>query len=372
MNVLMLSGDASVAQGRSGAFSDMLRYFARHWSRIDILTPTAPNAQARTLYDNVFIHPAPYHRALQPLFIRQRGAALLAERSYDLVVSHDFGFFYNGIGAYWLLRGRNIPLVSEIHHIEGYPLAVNLRERLWRAAARVYLPWAAQRVAAFRVVNAREVPAFMQTLGIPAHKIRVLSSLYLDLATFRPLPDVPKAYDVLFVARLASNKGIDLLLAAFRQVVAQFPQAKLGLRGEGGAQAQVERFIAQHGLQANIVFVPRVNDTAAMARLYNSAKMLVCASTVEGNPRVTIEAMACGVPVLSTAVGIMPEVIQNGANGFLFPRDPAALAAQIMALLRDPARAQQIGSVGQAAVQRFEAERVIAEYANGYKALLAQ
>jgi glycosyltransferase involved in cell wall biosynthesis len=372
MNLLMLSGDNSVARGRGGAFADLLRRFSRHWSRIDILTPNAPDATERVLYDNVFVHPAPYHRALQPLFIRRKGAELLAQREYALVVSHDFGFFYNGIGALWLLRGRNIPLVSEIHHVEGYPIATTLREKAWRAVAMRYLPLAAKRVAAFRAVNQREVPELLRKLGIPAAKILVLPSLYMDFDIYRPLPDVPKLYDMLFVGRLAANKGIGLIVDALATVQKQHPDVKLAIRGEGELRAELQQHIAALGLEKNVIWLERVADAAAMARLYQNARMLICASTVEGNPRVTIEAMACGVPVLSTPVGIMPEVIVDGENGFLFPHDAGILAERIINLLEDQELQQRIGEAGRASVQRFDADTIVAQYANGYKALIAR
>lgn len=370
MNLLMLSGDAAIAQGRDGAFYQMLRRFARHWSRIDILTPSAPGALNRRLHECVFVHPSPWHRALQPLFIRHKGAQLFSQRQYDLVVSHDFGFFYNGIGARWLLRDKpHIPLISEIHHIEGYPLAVSLREHLWRQAAQLYLPFAAKRVAAFRTVNQREVPDFLRQLGISQEKILVLPSVYLDFESLQPQPNIPKVYDVLFVGRLAANKGIELILQALQLVKHAYPDVRLGLRGEGALKHKIEHFIREHQLQDNVLFVPRVDDSAAMAQLYQSAKMLVCASTVEGNPRVTIEAMACGVPVLSTPVGIMPQVIRDGENGFLFPRDAQSLAEKICRLLDTPALQARFSAAGRAAVQQFDAETMIANYARAYQAV---
>lgn len=370
MNLLMFSGDSSIAQGRDGAFYQMLRRFSQHWSRIDILTPSASGAAERIIHDNIYVHPSRWHRALQPLFIRQKGAQLLAERNYDLIVTHDFGFFYNGIGAAWLLRGKtHPPLVSEIHHIEGYPLAVSLRETLWRQAAKLYLPYAARRVAAFRVVNQREVPEFLRHLGIPDEKIWVLSSVYLDFEIFKPLPNISKQYDVLFVGRLSANKGIDLILQALVHAKQTHPEITLAIRGEGALKTWLENFIAQHHLQKNVIFVPRVANSPEMAHLYQSAKMLVCASTVEGNPRVTIEAMACAVPVLSTKVGIMPEVIQDGENGFLFPRDAEVLAKKICLLLDDAALQTQIGESGRQAVQQFEADIMIANYAQTYQNL---
>jgi len=365
MNLLMISGDSSIAHRSDGAFYEMLRRFAPYWSRIDILTPQADGASSRVIHEHVHVHPSPWHRALQPLYIRQKGAALLRERPYTLVTSHDFGFFYNSIGALMLLRGTTIPLVSEIHHVEGYPTATTLREKLWRATAMRYLPWLSHHVTGFRVVNRREVPELLKKLGVPTSKIHVLSSLYLDLNTYCPLPDVPKTYDVLFVGRLATNKGVDVLLQAFAQLTQSHPQATLALRGDGPLKSSLIAEASALGIADKLHFVPRQTDNVSMVRLYNSARMLVCASTVEGNPRVTAEAMACGTLVLSTPVGIMPELIRDGDNGFLVPRDVDGLASAMRRVLDAPEFAANMAAAGREAVLSYEATVTIRAYAEG-------
>ncbi|MDQ7035045.1 MAG: glycosyltransferase family 4 protein [Anaerolineae bacterium] len=368
-NLLMLSGDNSIARGLDTAFNRLLGRFSRYWQRIDILTPHAPDATSRTLHENVTVHPAPYHRALQPLFIKRKGEALLSQRPYHLVTSHDFGFFYNGIGAWWLLHNKPIPLISEVHHIEGTPFAVNNRERLWRTAAKRYFRVMGQRAAAFRVVNA-SVGQTLATMGVPQSKIHMLYSLYMDFDIYKPQAIADKRYDVLFVGRLASNKGILLLLDAITQVVQSHPTVTLAIRGDGDLRDTLQRQIAESGIEKNVLFLPRVAKTDDMAKVYQQAKMLVCASTVEGNPRVTIEAMACAIPVISTPVGIMPQVIDDGENGYLFNWDAAELAQKIRLLLDDDSLRATIGEAGQQAVQHFDAETVIRDYAEAYYAII--
>lgn len=369
-HLMMLSGDASIAQGQDGAFYQLLARFAPYWQRIDILTPTASQAAQRCLFGNVHVHPAPYHRLLQTLFIRRKGAQLFTERPYHLVVSHDFGFFYNGIGAQWLLRQRDVPFVSEIHHIEGYPIATTARERLWYQAARHYLPWIAGRGAHFRVVNA-QVKATLVGLGVPADHIHKLYSLYLDLAQYRP-QDIPKPYDLLFIARLASNKGALLILDALRLVKAHHPTIRLAIRGDGALKPAMLAFIDQHNLDENVIFLPRIAHSADMPTLYQSARLLLCASTVEGNPRVTVEAMACGTPVISTRVGIMPELITHGENGLLVEREASAMATAIEHLLNDPKLYARLSAAGRTSVQRFHAGTIVAQYAQAYHRLIEQ
>lgn len=368
-NLLMLSGDNSIARGLESPFDRMLARFVQYWQRIDVITPSAPDAQPRTLHERVFVHPAPYHRLFQPYFIWRKGRELMRERTYDLVTSHDFGFFYNGIGAYNLLRRRDVPYVSEIHHVEGYPQAVNNRERLWRWVAGRYIPFATRHVQAFRVVNALDTPRVLHRFGVPPDKILVLPSLYIDHDIYRPMPDVEPLYDMLFVGRLSANKGIFTILEALRLLAQHNPAITLGIRGEGDLRPRIDAFIKEHLLQNNVIWLPRTPNEQSMARLYNQARLLVCASTVEGGPRVTIEAMACGTPVLSTPVGIMPEVIQHGVSGFIV-RDAHQIALCTRWLLNDTDLHQRIAERGSQAVQAYRADAIIANYAQTYHALI--
>lgn len=366
LNLLMLSGDSSVAQaGDEGAFNTMLRRFSTYWERIDILCPRAPGTAERQRFGNVYVHPSPYHRALQPIYIWRKGRELLAQRPYALIVSHDFGLFYNGIGALLLNR----PYVSEIHHVEGYPCAVTAREQLSRRAAQLYISVARRRAAAFRAVNPVEIPDLLRKWDVPDDKILVLPSLYIDFTCFHPM-DVPGRFDVAFVGRFAPNKGLFTLIEAVAQVKMTHPTIRIGLLGRGTLEAALRERIAALGLREQVTLITQRVPTDAVARFYNQSGMLVCASTSEGGPRVTVEAMACGVPVISTRVGIMPELIRDGENGLLFDGSAEQLALRIRRLLDDEALRETIGNAGRAAVQGFTADTVIAGYAEGYQALI--
>jgi glycosyltransferase involved in cell wall biosynthesis len=145
---------------------------------------------------------------------------------------------------------------------------------------------------------------------------------------------------------------------------------RLGIRGEGPLRPSLEARIDAYGLRDNVTFIPRLDNPDEIGRLYCAAKMLVCASTAEGGPRVTAEAMACGVPVISTPVGIMPELIEDGVSGMLFQWDAKELAGKIRALLGDDALRRQIAERGRTAVQPFKADDIIRGYAEGYQRLV--
>ena len=371
VNLLMISGDTSLARGQHGAFEAMLRHFSAYWDRIDVLTPGAPDAHPRTVHGNVHAHPSPYPKALQPYFLLRQGGALLAERPYALITSHDYGFFYNGPAAWRLSRRSGVPYVSELHHVEGYPLAVTRRERLYRWLAHRYIPWAATRAAAFRVVNHAEMPELLRTLGVPEDKILVLPALYLDYEVFHPRRELPQRYDLLFVGRLAPNKGLFTLLEALAQVRQIQPKVTLGLRGEGPLRPALEARIRALGLGGNVTWIPRAAGLEDLARIYASARVLVCASTAEGGPRVTVEALACGIPVISTPVGVMRELLRDGENGLRVGFNAASLAAAITRLLADPDLRARLGAAGRDSVQGFDAATTIRAYAEGYHALIA-
>ena len=208
MRILMVSGDRQVSIGEKGPFHAMQREFSRYFERIDVLCPRPDlEVTTRSIHDNVFFHPAECSRLGMIAYIRERGAALIEEHRPSLIVSHDYGWFYNGIGSAALTRATGVPYLSEIHHVPGYPVAADLRERFDRVVARRYISWASTRAAAFRVVNRTQMPELLRSWGVPDDKILVLPSLYIDLEVFHPA-EREHRFDVTYVGRMVNNKGL--------------------------------------------------------------------------------------------------------------------------------------------------------------------
>ena len=366
MRLLMVSGDRLLAAGKKGPFWTLQREFSRHFERIDVIHPRPEGEVVQTeLFDGrLHLHPAHCTRLGMLAYIKRKGRELIEAHRPALIVSHDYGWFYNGLGSAWLARRTGVPYLSEIHHVPGHPVAADVRERFDRFVAERYVRWAASRARAFRVVNRGQLPPLLRSWGVPDEKIRVLGSLYVDLATFSPpVEEHEPDQDVIFVGRMVANKGLGRLVDA----LARLPAATALLVGNGPAQAHVRARVSRHGLEGRVRFVDWVGEAAELARAYRGSRVVVCASTCEGGPRFTVEAMACGVPCVSTPVGIMGELLEDGAAGRLVGFDVESLARGIGAVLDDEERRRALGRAARTIAERFEYADMIRGYADGLK-----
>ncbi len=376
MRLLMVSGDRQVVLGEKGPFFSMQREFSGHFERIDVLCPRPPRAPTvTTIHERVHFHPADVPPSRSARWIARTGAALIAEHGHGLVVSHDYGWFRNGVGSAALARKTGVPYVSEIHHVPGHPFAANWRERFDRSLARRYVRWAKDRAAAFRVVNHGEMPPLLERWGVPREKILVLPSLYIDLAVFRPESPAPAFdQDLVFVGRMVENKGLDRIVDALAKLASRGKRYTILLVGKGPARDATRERARKRGLESAVRFVEWVESPEDLARIYRRSKLVVCASSCEGGPRFTVEAMACGTPVVSTPVGVMNEMLAGDAAsrpGLLCGFDVESLAASIDAALGDEGARREMGRRAIAAASRYEYAATIRGYADGLKRVAA-
>lgn len=153
------------------------------------------------------------------------------------------------------------------------------------------------------------------------------------------------------VARLVSVKGLPDLLQAFALVTQQLPHAQLIIAGEGPLRDDLEALIEQLHLKGNVCLL---GDTQDVAGVLLGLDLFVLASHNEGMGRAVVEAMACGLAVVATRVGGLPDLVRPGKTGLLVsPRAPTALAEAMLELLQNPALRREMGERGRQASQNW-------------------
>lgn len=361
MKLLMISGDRNVVAGRACAFSETLAELPAHFERIDILCPRVKaTPQVRVLHGNVYLHPASGSLLSQPSYILQKGRELWKAHRHDVMTVHDYPPFYNGIGARWLRKATGIPAVLEIHHIVGWPKAASVSEYIGRVMSRMFLPSHCQQFDGVRVVNGT-VKQVLASWGVPEKMLRIVPSFYLDHELLQASKHQPKTHDLVFCSRLVSNKRLLPVLDALEHL----PDATLLVIGDGPLRAQAEKRAKAFG--ARVKFTGWLPSHADVPRALASGKIFVMNSASEGGPRVALEAMALGLPVLATRVGVLPDIVQDGVNGMFTNGTPQDIAAKAGMLLADPARSAAMGREAEKVTERFEKKTAIRAYADFLK-----
>jgi glycosyltransferase involved in cell wall biosynthesis len=300
--------------------------------------------------------------------VRQILVYLLHEywrRPFDVL--HCHGAYPPAYVGATLKRLLNIPMVVRPHGSDILPgefvrANANLEQRLAQALA------AADLIIAQSQFLTRE----MQTLGVPASKIRLIPN-GVHVAEFQPVqstPPLPYPY-ILAMGRFGPKKGFDVLLHAFSSVAAEDPSIHLVLAGTGKALAAYAALVRRHHLQDRVHFVGVV-EGGVKVQLYQHCLFFVCPSRREPFATVNLEALAAGRPIVATAVGGNLDVVSEGGNGFLIPPDdPDALATRMLTLLKDPALRATMGRLSLDFARRYDWQVIFPLFTAAFEDALA-
>ncbi|HUT19411.1 MAG TPA: glycosyltransferase family 4 protein [Anaerolineae bacterium] len=256
----------------------------------------------------------------------------------------------------------SLPVVTTVHSPMRADTAATPVSDLRTLALHVQTP-VAQRIEAALLHRSHKIAAVaswvaeaLRPYGVDPAEVTVTGNGVE--ARFLVAPTVQgKEPTVLYVGRLASGKGLPELVSAARIVIDrhQDPALRFVLVGRGPLLSRLCHLVSEAGLQGRFDFrgdIP-VERRDELVRLYQRSSIFVLPSHHEGMSTALLEAMACGLPVVSTAVGGAPEVVVDGENGLLVPpRDPKALAEALLTLLADDRLCQRLGRNAEATIER--------------------
>jgi glycosyltransferase involved in cell wall biosynthesis len=263
-------------------------------------------------------------------------------------------------------RSRRCLVVHTFHgHVlEGYfpPAATRLVRMAERLAARV-----TDRIV---TISPRQHSEIVERFRIaPASRVTVVP-LGLELEPFYGVGDAdprlrdelgfpPRAFVVGCVGRLVPIKDVATLLEAVAIATVDDPSVRLAVVGDGPERARLEGRARQLDVHDKVVFTGWRRDLPVV---YAGLDAIALSSRNEGTPVALIEAMAAGRPVVATAVGGVPDVVQHEHAGLLVPpSDPRAMAAALLRLARSPDERRRMGAAGRAAASRYHRARLIDE-----------
>lgn len=347
-----------------------------HGFECEIACPGDSDLVHDALEANVVVHPVPIVGPLNPLrdpFAIVSLAEVIRERRPSLVHAH--GSKAGLIARMAVLLAGRVPTVVTVHNQVLYggisPLMrwvyIAMERRLARRTARIITVSEALR---------REM------LDVFTLDPKMVTTVYngLDLKPFLSGSDRTRARDrhgipptalaIGLAARFAPQKALDALVEAAVPVLGRHPDAWLVLAGSGPLLEFVQTRARASSVRDRILFPGLETD---MPGFLSALDIYASAAIAEGLGLGTIEAMAAGLPVVSTTAGGTPEVVDDGVTGLLVePGKADRLTEALLRLAKDPALRRRMGEAGRArALERFTEERMLEGTAEVYREVLA-
>lgn len=204
-------------------------------------------------------------------------------------------------------------------------------------------------------------------------KIHVIPN-FVDHEAYQPAPchiidnPRPRGITLVHVSNFRPVKRIEDLIYSMCIITKKEPNAQLILVGDGPERHRIERLIDKLDLRKNILVTGYRSDVAAMM---NCADALVLCSETENAPLTILEGMSCGLPIIASNVGGIPEQVQDGENGFLVPvKHPEKIAEAALKLNSDPNLLTKMGENARNTIlKKYTTDKVLAQYIEVYENL---
>ncbi|MBW1793725.1 MAG: glycosyltransferase family 4 protein [Deltaproteobacteria bacterium] len=258
------------------------------------------------------------------------------DNCFDLIDAHYV--YPDGYAALKVAKGLGVPLVVSARgtDINLYPNLPGIRKKVRKVL---------RRADAIVGVSQALIDSMIE-LGAPAKRCHLIPN-GVDLRAFHPLDGVNSGRPIrrlLAVGNLKPEKGFFSLLEAMKILKSEHPDLLLSIVGSGSEETRLRAKCGQLGMQQHVSFLGAIPHSK-MPEYYRRVDVFCLSSLREGCPNVIMEALATGIPIAATPVGGVPELVRDGANGFLANNhSPQAIAdaiARVLERVWDPHEIRQ-------------------------------
>lgn len=286
--------------------------------------------------------------------------AYIQRHNIEVVHAHQYTPYTYG---WFAIRGLGVRLVFTEHG--------RFHPDRFRGKAALLNVFMALTTHAITAISSATRDALHRYEWMPKARVQVVYNGIKPLSTSIPiapeqqLPNEGKTRWIGTVSRLDTVKNHPMLLRAMQQVLRRFPDTRLVIVGDGPERAALEDLATELGIAQQTLFT---GFSAHAGEFMRQMDIFLLPSYTEGTSMTLLEAMSLGKPIVATAVGGTPEIVEHGKTGYLVPSDDAAaLAAAIEQLLADPEQARRLGQAGaERFTERFHVAAMAATYARLY------
>ncbi|WP_162463008.1 glycosyltransferase [Paenibacillus psychroresistens] len=276
-----------------------------------------------------------------------------------------------GVKLMSVKKRLHIPMVTSFHGFD-LPSKRNSRKPYHRKLRVLF------KVGNKFTVPSRQMKRQLIRWGCPARKIKIMySGINLQKFSYKRRENKTNHISLISVGRLHRKKGLNYLIKAFKKVHDQHPSSRLVIVGDGDQRRMLKRLIASLKLKKSVklkglIAHGQLTELLHRADIFCLPSITTKDGNHEGIPNSIKEAMATGLPVVSTKHGGIPELVTNGRDGLLVPeRNVKSLANKIKQLIKNPALRLQMGINGRERVVRhFNSAKQVRKLEGIYQKLI--
>jgi glycosyltransferase involved in cell wall biosynthesis len=278
----------------------------------------------------------------------------IAEEGIDLLHAH---FGVEGLYALPFALRHRLPLVTTFWGFD----ATMSRAKLLSSGKPAWIRYALfgerlQRRGTLFIAVSEFIRSRLIQSGFPSDRT-IVHHNGVDVTAFTPAQREAEDPTILSVGRLVEKKGMEYLIEAFARIAGELPEVRLEIAGDGPLRPSLERLTRDRGLSARVTFHGSLPHRTVAASMQRAA--IVCQPSVtaadgdsEGLPTTVLEAAATARPLIGTHHSGIPEVIVDGATGFLVAeRDVAALADRLLLLMKNAELRKRMGEAGRKRIE---------------------